>query len=374
MGGAGKPLFRRESEQARSTAWLGRILLIRPVSFAFLTAAASCMALALGAFFVFGEYTRKARVAGVLAPAQGVVRIVAQQAGVVEAVHVREGEAVARETTLFVIGDGRANRRNEGVASAVASRLAQRQRALQRQRDYALAAVAVDNAALVQRIRALSREVRHIDAEIAAQSERATISGHSVARAQQLEGTGFLSAAALDRERDGALEQALRLETMRRARLALARELSTAEFDIDVVRARGNAQLASIDIQGTVLDQEMLERELQYRASIVAPADGTIAAVLVEPGQMIAQGTTLATILPADDELEAHLYSPSRSIGFVRAGQTVLLRYLAYPHPIRSLNLTRLIIAYRPETIASAERVIVLQGGKVTQDLRRVAV
>jgi ATP-binding cassette subfamily B protein RaxB len=40
---------------------------------------------------------------------------------------------------------------------------------------------------------------------------------------------------------------------------------------------------------------------------------------------------------------------------------------------IRSLKLTRIIIAHRPETIASAERVIVLQGGKVAQDLRRVA-
>ena len=40
---------------------------------------------------------------------------------------------------------------------------------------------------------------------------------------------------------------------------------------------------------------------------------------------------------------------------------------------IRSLNLTRILIAHRPETIASAERVIVLQGGKVVQDLRRVA-
>ena len=39
---------------------------------------------------------------------------------------------------------------------------------------------------------------------------------------------------------------------------------------------------------------------------------------------------------------------------------------------IRSLNLTRILIAHRPETIASAERVIVLQGGKVAQDLRRV--
>ena len=38
---------------------------------------------------------------------------------------------------------------------------------------------------------------------------------------------------------------------------------------------------------------------------------------------------------------------------------------------VRGLSLTRIIIAHRPETIASAGRVIVLQGGKVVQDLRR---
>ncbi len=38
---------------------------------------------------------------------------------------------------------------------------------------------------------------------------------------------------------------------------------------------------------------------------------------------------------------------------------------------IRGLELTRILIAHRPETIASAGRVIVLQGGKVGQDLRR---
>ncbi|QJR16591.1 peptidase domain-containing ABC transporter [Usitatibacter palustris] len=41
---------------------------------------------------------------------------------------------------------------------------------------------------------------------------------------------------------------------------------------------------------------------------------------------------------------------------------------------IKSLHLTRIIIAHRPETIASAQRVIVLQGGKVAQDLRRAEV
>ena len=39
---------------------------------------------------------------------------------------------------------------------------------------------------------------------------------------------------------------------------------------------------------------------------------------------------------------------------------------------IRGLNITRVIVAHRPETIASASRVIVLQGGRVAQDLRSV--
>ncbi|MBB4846044.1 ATP-binding cassette subfamily B protein RaxB [Paucibacter oligotrophus] len=39
---------------------------------------------------------------------------------------------------------------------------------------------------------------------------------------------------------------------------------------------------------------------------------------------------------------------------------------------LRQLNLTRIVIAHRPETIAAAQRVIALQGGRVAQDLRSV--
>jgi len=39
---------------------------------------------------------------------------------------------------------------------------------------------------------------------------------------------------------------------------------------------------------------------------------------------------------------------------------------------IKQLSLTRIIVAHRPETIASASRVIVMHEGKVTQDLRSV--
>jgi ATP-binding cassette subfamily B protein RaxB len=40
---------------------------------------------------------------------------------------------------------------------------------------------------------------------------------------------------------------------------------------------------------------------------------------------------------------------------------------------LRRLSLTKIVIAHRQETIAAAQRVINLQGGRVTQDLRAVA-
>jgi membrane fusion protein len=325
-------VFRKESESARATAWLGRVVLIRPVSFTFITGCAIAFSLALVLFFVFSEYTRKARVTGVLAPTHGVAKIIAQQSGIVEAVHVREGDRVEKDEALVILGDGRAGRAREDVGAAVSSRVADRQHALMRQREFAMAALRTEQASFEKRRAGFERELEQIDAEMASQAKRTEIAAGGVDRARRLEGIGFLSPAALDRERDNALDHEARLEQLRRTRLALVRELGSMEFERDTALARANAQLAGIDQQRATLDQERIERDLQYHAAIVAPASGLVATVLVEPGQMVTPGTPLATIIPAHSQLEGHLYSPSRSIGFVRAGQEVLLRYLAYPH------------------------------------------
>jgi len=325
-------LFREESENARATAWLGRVVLIRPVSFTFITGCAIAFSLALVVFFVCGEYTRKARVTGVLAPAHGVAKIIAQQSGIVEAVHVREGDRVEKDAALVILGDGRAGREREDVGAAVSSRVTDRKHALTRQREFAVAAMHSEQASLAKRRMGFEREIEQIDAEMASQAKRMAIAASGVDRARRLEDIGFLSPAALDRERDAALDQESRLEQLRRARLTLARELAAMEFDMDTSRARANTQLASIDQQRASLEQERIERDLQYHAAIVAPASGVVSTVLVEPGQMVTPGTPLATLIPAHSTLEGHLYSPSRSIGFLRAGQEVLLRYLAYPH------------------------------------------
>ena len=328
----GAGLFRAQVRAHARNDWLGKIVLVRPLSFAFLTWSALAMALLLALFFAAAQYTRKARVAGVVAPEMGVVRILAQQSGYVETVGVAEGDAVERDAPLLTLGDGRESAAREDIGSGVDARLRERREALERERAATAAAVRAERESLERRAAGIAREIAALDLEIATQVERSALSSRAVGRAAELAGTGFVSRSALDRERDAAMEQESRLGALRRSRLALERDLAGARLEETAAAQRGRAQLAAIDLQAASVEQERLEHALQYRAAIVAPAAGTVATVLVEPGQMVVPGMPLATLIPARSRLEVHLFAPSRSIGFVRPGQEILVRYLAYPH------------------------------------------
>jgi membrane fusion protein len=80
------------------------------------------------------------------------------------------------------------------------------------------------------------------------------------------------------------------------------------------------------------LVQAEAEAESHRETLVLAPQDGELATVLAEPGQAVAAGQTLATLLPQGSVLEAELYVPTRAAGHVRAGTPVWLRVDAFPY------------------------------------------
>jgi len=357
-------LFRAQVRAHAESAWLGTILLIQPASFAFLAACAFAIAVAMGAFLVFGEYTRKARLEGIVAPEMGLVRIVAPQAGIVESVRMAEGDEVARDALVATLGDGRESASREAIGSAVAERLRERGLALERQRESTAAAASSEQASAAERVRGIEREREELDREMRTQSARVELASRGVERAERLESIGFLSGASADRERDAGMQAVAQMESLRRARVALSRELASARLDQQAARERASAQLAALDLQRASVDQERLEHGLQYRAAIVAPASGTVAAILVERGQAVVPGTPLATIVPARSPLEVHLFAPSRSIGFVHAGQQVLVRFLAYPHEKFGAYRARVVAVSKAPLPAAEPGFVPVDGGR----------
>ena len=78
-----RPLFRTEALDAQRTSWLGRVQLVQPLSLDLLAAGAVVALIAVALLLVFGRYTRKATIEGVLVPDRGVIRQVATEAATV---------------------------------------------------------------------------------------------------------------------------------------------------------------------------------------------------------------------------------------------------------------------------------------------------
>jgi len=91
-------LFRPEAVEAQQQSWLGGIQLIRPLSLSLLTACAAAAAVAVVGYLCWGEYTRKARVEGVLLPDLGVIRIPPPEVGTVLERHDRRNISHQRKS------------------------------------------------------------------------------------------------------------------------------------------------------------------------------------------------------------------------------------------------------------------------------------
>ena len=94
-------------------------MLTRPVSHMALTLLFAVVALLILVFLACFSATRKAHVAGVLLPDQGLIRIQSSQSGVITAVRVREGQSVRTGDVLFVLTSERASA-TQGAPSALA--------------------------------------------------------------------------------------------------------------------------------------------------------------------------------------------------------------------------------------------------------------
>ncbi|MBX3673549.1 MAG: HlyD family efflux transporter periplasmic adaptor subunit [Burkholderiales bacterium] len=347
------PRFRREVYEAEERRNFGRIVLIRPVSFAFLTAAAVSVAAAVLAYFIVGQYAKKASLAGTLVPETGALRVVAQQPGLVRERHVGEGERVAEGEALLRLVDARST--TDGPVGAATVALAgQRLAGVRRQREETRTAARAEQEAIEARIRGLAAELAQLDGELEAIAAREALSRKSLARLDDLQRRGFVSPAQRQQKEEESLDQRSRRHAALRTRLALEREIAGLASAASEARARTRAQLSALDAQLAALDQERIERRAQAESLVTAPAAGTVAAVLVEPGQVVGAGMGLLTLLPEGAPLQAHLFAPSRAVGFIRAGQDVLVRYPAFPYQKFGSHRARVVSVSR-SAISPAE-------------------
>ncbi|HEY0818694.1 MAG TPA: HlyD family efflux transporter periplasmic adaptor subunit, partial [Rhizobacter sp.] len=188
------------------------------------------------------------------------------------------------------------------------------------------------SAALQRQIADMRGELAQIEAEAALQAQRLALAQQAQTRLESLRHDNFVSSAQVQAKAEEVLGLRAQLQGLERQRAAQQREIGNLEAQVRELPLRMQAQQGELERDLAVVAQRSAESEAQSRLVVRAPEDGMVTAVVAERGQPATPGVALASLLPADAKLQAHLFAPSSAVGFVRADQSVQLRYQAYPY------------------------------------------
>jgi membrane fusion protein len=324
-------LFRPEVAEAQRQTWLGQVQLVRPLSLTVFTVGVLCMLVLVLAFLFFGEYTRKARIGGVLVPDLGVIRLVPPVPGRVLERHIQEGQSVRAGEVMFVLAlEG--STLSTDVQARVQRSLEGRQRSLEEAaRQQALLAEG-EMLSLQRRLDEMKREQNQIEAEATLHRQRLALAQQSLERLESLSREQFISSAQVQTKKEEVIGLQAQAQALQRQSATLARDRAALEGERRGLPVQLKSRQGAIERELAALSREAAEQDAVRQIVVRAPQDGTVSSVLAEPGQSVSPASALASLIPSGAQLQAHLFAPSGAVGFVRPQQEVRLRFEAFPY------------------------------------------
>lgn len=325
-------LFRKEVLEARQTRWLGSISLSQPLPFWLLTIAAVSIALAIILFLTVGEYTRRTRVNGQLYPSEGLATIASPMMGYLQRVSIKEGQRVEAGSLLAVVSNSQATIASGDTLQALQTSIEARQdgiadnyAAQQRQMD-------AQRVGIHHQLTAIRGELLQIDQQLVTSKEQQKIAVTSLERFRALKEQQYVTDLQLQQQENSALQQQTEVQSLERQKLSTQRLMAQLEQSLRELPAQASSLQAAKNRDIATLDQQSVETAARGQLVIKAPVTGMVSSMVGQAGQAVQPGQALMSILPDNSPLEAHLYVPSRAVGFIEPNDVVLLRYQAFPY------------------------------------------
>jgi membrane fusion protein len=322
-----RQLFRQEAIDAQREKLLGAVSTARPVPLRVFTALAAAFALALIVYAFWGEYTRRERVEGFLALDVGAARLLAPEAGTVEELLVKEGAEVAAGAPIARLSPA------SGRATPIAldKELEEQRRQVEAEIKAARQLAEQQGEQLRARVATLKAELDQSGGEIELQTARVASARGDVERTERLVRDKFYSETTLIQKRNDLLDQQGKLQTLRRQRTAVERDLSAARTDLGSIQIKLNQQIGPLERKISEIEGARVQDAARRRTEIRAPMAGVVTNIAVASGDSVAADAPIATVLPRGSGLRAQLLVPTRAAGFIAPGNSVVLRYDAFP-------------------------------------------
>jgi len=327
-----RQLFRPEVIEFNQPKWLGEIVLIRPPSFRIYASLTLLLIALIGIFVTLGTYTRRSTVNGELVSTTGVIKLYSQQPAIVQEMYVSEGQEVTRGQRLYLLSGERTSKTIGDTHAAISRQVELRMQSLTLERDRTKALYDDAQRTLDYKTETLKDDLKALEAQLDGQVARTRLAEENTARNKHLLEQHYISKDMFQQKQGDLLEQQQRLQILQRDLIRARRELREQQNEKTNIAAKQQIQVSQLDRTMATMEQEFAESEARRRIVISAPEGGVVTAVHAQQGQLVDGGKPLLSLVPRSSVMQAHLYAPSKAIGFIKTGDPVRLRYQAYPY------------------------------------------
>lgn len=316
------------------------------------------MTLAGALFLQLASYARVEVVTGDIDTSPASAVVTSNRSGILTILHVSDRRPVRQGAPLATIRTEDAGIDGSSGSQAVLDTLDRQDTQLRRQEDASLSASIGTRARLTAQIDGQVRELAALDEQIAAQRSLVVSARRDVERMSPLLDRGFVTRRDAQSREDAVSARVQQLAALTQARAEKAAAIIQTRRAIDEAVQQVHAANAEVEGQRALVSRSRSEVEAGRGYRIDAPIDGIVTALAARPGQPVGPGTTLMTIVPANAQLRARLYVPTRSSGFLAVGQDVRLAVDAFPYAKFGT------VPGRIETISTATSTVVNSAGQ----------
>lgn len=325
-------LFRKEAVDHKTYRFASKAALVPPLSFTAISLFVSLVATAVVAFVFFGKYSPKDTVRGYVTTTTGGVEVYAQSAGTILALHVTEGDAVAKSQELLTLGTSRAVGHSATISEDVIEALQAEQEDLQFQAQREREASVVQERGIKNEIESLRTRLALLSNQHEELLVGLEISQRALERLTTPEVSEFVSSEDRDEARSAIVEYNLRLKGLDLIADSTRSDIRRNEQRLVEIPVLREARQAEMRVKHHELSMRITENMGRSSQHVLAPTDGVVSGLLVRAGQTISSSSPILNIIPEVGDYYVEVLVPTRTIAFVRPGAPVKIRYDAYPH------------------------------------------
>lgn len=321
-----------QNRQRSSQKLEGDLIITQPTPMYFLTGFLAVIFLLLFLFLMFSNYIKKERVSGYLVPDKGVTKIYSPLNGMISELYISQGDRVKKGDPLFKIQIERNTGENKSISKGLLQALSLQKKNLEKQlkieKEWYAFEVEKKNATLS----ACADELLQLKALRVSGLDIYELELEKYNSIKSLHQKGMISTSELNKAKQTLLLEKQKLQEIDLKITQNKTTMDSVMHELGLIKAQFDRASVGILQKKSEIDIQDIRVESETTNIIKAPTNGYISNLNVTLAQHLSANELVLSIIPVDLRLEAHLFVPTKSIGFLKVGQVVRIRYNAFPY------------------------------------------